>query len=266
MDINNFKLNFKKSEEDKRDYIYNSSENHLDLLDYRNVILPIRNQGSQGTCYAQSACCMKEWQELKDYGLTEYLSPQFLYNNRFNKYDDDTNNDSGMFGRDVMKILMNVGVCLEKNYHYGRIENKEEIPQELYDEAIKNKIKAYAKVDSIDQLKKCLAENGPCLVGFPVYNYGPTMWLKGENDEFKGGHAMTIVGYNSDGFIIRNSWGNDWCDGGYCIYYYDQWGSHWEIWTTIDNISNVNKPEEKKDQDDIDILEDTTQSCPCIII
>ena len=32
MDINNFKLNFKKSEEDKRDYIYNSSENHLELI------------------------------------------------------------------------------------------------------------------------------------------------------------------------------------------------------------------------------------------
>ncbi len=36
-----------------------------------------------------------------------------------------------------------------------------------------------------------------------------------------GGHAVTIVGYNETGFIIKNSWGIDWGDEGYAIVSYD---------------------------------------------
>ena len=86
------------------------------------------------------------------------------------------------------------------------------------------------------QLKKSLFINGPCLISFPVNNKGVKMWQKkeGETNSY-GGHAMTIVGYNNEGFIIRNSWGKDWGTNGYCIYPYQDWGSHWEIWTTVDD-------------------------------
>ena len=77
---------------DNRDWIYASSFEIKNILDYRKDLLDVRNQGSQGTCYAQSAACMKEWQEKRDYGLEEYLSPQFFYNNRENLYDEDKNN------------------------------------------------------------------------------------------------------------------------------------------------------------------------------
>ena len=79
--------NAKKSIKDERDFIYEDfikfNYNELPLVvDYRNELQPVRNQGDQGTCYAQSAACMKEWQEYQDYNLDEYLSPQFFYNNR----------------------------------------------------------------------------------------------------------------------------------------------------------------------------------------
>ncbi len=35
------------------------------------------------------------------------------------------------------------------------------------------------------------------------------------------GHAITIVGYNRDGFIIKNSWGKGWGDKGYATVSYD---------------------------------------------
>ena len=166
----NFIFNVSKSPDDSRDFIFTGSGSDMvsdtlpDVLDYTNELLPIRDQGSQGTCYAQSACCMKEWQESRDYGLKSYLSPQFFYNIRFNKYDDDENNDYGMYGRDVMKILSKIGICLEENYPYGHIEHRDQISQQLYDEASQLRIKHYARIESIDDLKSSLFHNGPCLM------------------------------------------------------------------------------------------------------
>jgi hypothetical protein len=49
-----------------------------------------------------------------------------------------------------------------------------------------------------------------------------------------GGHAMAVVGYTEDSFIIRNSWGAHWGDGGHCLFPFSEWGSQWEAWTTVD--------------------------------
>lgn len=251
-------LNVKKSERDERDYILeilvgvNNLNKSSSICDYRNDLLEVRDQGSQGTCYAQSAACMKEWQEKKDYGLNEYLSPQFFYNNRNYWNDDkqdgnDINEDNGMTGRDVMRILKDIGICKESEYPYFKIEKASEIPIEIYNSASKNKISSYARIYSIDGLKHSLKCNGPCLITFPVFNYGNEMWIQNKDEEMMGGHAMTVVGYNDieKHFIIRNSWGDNWNDKGHCYYKYNDWGSHWELWTTIDLQSSFEKLDEE---------------------
>lgn len=240
--------NLKKSPKDNRDFIFSSHRAIAlpEVVDYRPDLHPVRNQGRQGTCYAQSTACMKEWQEKKDSGFDEYMSPQFFYNNRPNKYDNDPNNDDGMYGRDVMKLLKTIGICPESIYKYGRIESKKGIPQLMYDEAKKYIIKSYARVETLENLKSSLVKHGPCLIAFPVYNYGAEFWKK-LGGKMNGGHAVTIVGYNKDGFIIRNSWGPGWGKEGYSIYKYEDWGSHWEIWTTMDlDLDDVYIPKRKE--------------------
>lgn len=242
-------VNVKKSKRDKRDYIYRPR--HADNparpveIDYRSELQPVRDQGRQGTCYAQTVACVKEWQEKKeDNGFDEYMSPQFFYNNRPNKYDDNPENDDGMYGRDVMKLMKEVGICRETVYRYGRVETKDMIPREIYTLAEKHLIKSYARVTTLIDLKESLVRNGPCLITFPTYDNSPTFWRKrGWWKKRQGGHAVAVVGYTSArynpdqcGFIIRNSWGTDWGNGGYTIYPYSDWGAHWEIWTTIDAL------------------------------
>ena len=251
-----YKLNLIPSPNDNRDFIF-KRENIVSKevtypkeLDLGKELMPVRNQGTQGTCYAQSASCMKEWQEKQNDDFNEYFSPQFFYNLRSNKYDNDNNNDEGMFGRDVMKLLKTYGICSEKMYPYGLIEHKDNISEEIYNAAKINIIQAYAKINTIDDLKMSLYLNGPALVGFPVYNYTGQMWKKRNNETFKGGHAMTIVGYNEEGFLIRNSWGESWNDNGYTIYYYEDWGAHWEVWSCVDKKDII--PEEKDDANESD--------------
>lgn len=250
-----YKLNLLPSPNDNRDFIFKKENivrtetTYPNKLDLRKELMPVRNQGVQGTCYAQSACCMKEWQEKQNYEFNEYFSPQFFYNLRSNKYDNDNSNDEGMFGRDVMKLLKTYGICAERMYPYGLIEHKDNISEEIYKAAKINIIHAYAKINTINDLKMSLYLNGPALVGFPVYNYTGQMWKQKNNETFKGGHAMTIVGYNEEGFLIRNSWGESWNDKGYTIYYYEDWGAHWEIWSCVDKKDIIPVEDKENDKD-----------------
>jgi C1A family cysteine protease len=249
-----FKLNLYKSPVDDRDKIYKTDYDYPSELDYRDELQKIRNQGSQGSCFAFAVACMKEYQEFKDYNFEGYMSPQFFYDNRSNLYDKIDHNDEGMTGRDVMKILKNVGICTEKEYPYGleNAKHKDSIDQEIYDSAKKHICKSYARIYDINQLKKSLYKNGPCLICFPVYNMGSHMWKKeNEDDKILGGHAMCVVGYTEDAFIIRNSWGDDWGDKGYCYYPYTQWESHWEIWTTVDSETKPLEIDSESSDDEI---------------
>lgn len=234
--------NIVPSPRDDRDWnseaIFDTSSKLPKVFDMRKKLNPPKNQGYQGTCAAHVAACMKEWQERKDVGFRGEMSAQFVYNNRQNQLT------TGMYGRDVMNILRNIGCCTEETYPYETIENSTEISKAVYDEAANYKIKSYARVNTIESLKRALIVNGPCYISFPVYNYSNYMWRQHKGEKKLGGHAMTVVGYDKKGFLIRNSWGIFWDMDGYCHYPYSDWGCHYEIWTTIDDASY--KPPAKK--------------------
>ena len=111
------------------------------------------------------------------------------------------NQDSeGMYGRDVMKILSKIGSVPESDYNYGKVERNTEIEDIFYEMAEKHKIKGYARITVLDDLKKSLEKNGPCYIAFPVYNYGIKMWKRANSEQILlGGHAMAVVGYNDLG-------------------------------------------------------------------
>ena len=63
----------KKSPDDDRDWVLETIVNYnIELpkvLDYREMLHSIKNQGKLGTCAAMTACCIKEFQEKLDVNL-----------------------------------------------------------------------------------------------------------------------------------------------------------------------------------------------------
>jgi hypothetical protein len=232
-DFSQYKLDVQLSSIDLRDYkaeaIYPKRVKVPASLDYRPVLRFVRDQGSIGSCVAQVGACMKEWQEFEDVGFDQYMSPQFIYNSR-------STEGSGMYPRDLMSILRNMGSVPESVFPYGWAGKPS---KEVYEKAKNYVIQHYAQVDTIEGLKTALAKNGPCYGTFPVYNYGDRLWKSSFGGAVLGYHGMTFVGYNSKGFIIRNSWGRDWADDGYTIFPYEDWGFQVECWTTIDAESGA---------------------------
>jgi C1A family cysteine protease len=236
-----------KSPVDTRDWVLESILNYKGelplILDLRQDLQPVRNQGIYGTCAAMTAACIKEYQEKKDIKISTYFSPIFIYLNREN------NTTEGMYPRDVMRILSNLGACEEKYLPYNKFNNKTTksiIQKQSLTNALNYKIKGYSTISTIDGLKKALYLYGPCLIAFPVYNYTMKMWHKSSNEQLIGGHAMTVVGYNKTSFIIRNSWGISWGDKGYTYYDFNEFGAHWELWTVVDAATKVNKNKQIK--------------------
>lgn len=234
-DFSKYKFIVRRSPDDPRDWKASAIYKKIalpDVVDYRDRMFPVRDQGSQGSCVAMAGAAMKEWQERIDVMLDEYMSPQFIYNNR----EDIT--EEGMYVRDLMNILRKKGVCVESFYPYGAFK---EITKEVYDNALNFIIENYASIDTITELKTALYINGPCIIAVPVYNLTERMWKKKMGDYLLGYHLLCVAGYNEDGFIIRNSWGDDWGQKGYCIFPYEDWGCQMETWTTVD--ANSYKPE-----------------------
>jgi hypothetical protein len=266
-DGSEFILEVIKSPDDNRDFLYSSvcpatAEDPLpDVFDLRPELTEVRNQGGQGSCVGQSCATIKEWQERQDVNFTKHMSPQFIYDSRINL------SGSGMHPRDAMSILRKQGCPPESDYPYRRWakdrHTKSEIKPEVYTSAERYKIKHYARIQTLDDLRRALVVSGPCLIAVPVYNQGPEMWKSGPGSRYGGGHAMAIVGYDDieEHFIIRNSWGKSWGDRGYCYFKYEDWGCQWEVWSAVDELTG--EPNEDDSEDlTIDPSMDLTNCLP----
>jgi C1A family cysteine protease len=222
-----------------------------DTLDLRSHLPPVREQGSRESCSAFVGAAMKEWQERRDTGYTKHFSPEYIYMNRENFPTD------GMYGRDVMDILLKLGCPTEELCPYrSPLDATKEFSNNVVQAATRYRIKSYAAVGTIDGLKQALFTDGPCYIALPIFNYGPKLWLpETPNQGEIGGHALTVVGYNKNGFILRNSWGAGWNGNGHTVLPYADFGLHFEVFTSIDLDGSPDPtqfnpvPDPKKDDD-----------------
>lgn len=226
-------LGFFPSPEDRRDLLMSAFLPVFSTppkIDFTEQMSDVRDQGSEGTCVG-FACAVgvKEYQEKIEHTKQIGLSPRFLYQKC--KERDGFPDQEGTYIKIALEVLNEIGVCEEQYWPY--IAHNSGSPKPGAEEnANRYKIKAgaYARLDSLDTMKKSLVVNGPFVAGVPVYENWSTqdVWSTGKipmpgNSPLRGGHAICVVGYDDDTqlFKFKNSWTTGWGDNGYGYLPYD---------------------------------------------
>jgi len=104
--------------------------------------------------------------------------------------------------------------------------------------AQRRRLSSFSRIHTIDGVKHALIENGPLFIILPLYNSGPTFW-KSNNDQAHDFHAVSIEGYDSNGFFFRNSWGTDWGNNGFSYLPFIDWGRVVEAWVGVSQRSSL---------------------------
>jgi hypothetical protein len=229
-DYRQYRLNITPSPYDERDFKFRAIYPPVELpikTNNRAFLLPARDQEDTPECAAFAGSSFQQCKDTKEIGLTEYLSPQFIYNQR------QEPNEEGMVNRDLMKLLQDKGTCLERLYPF-RSYSTPSTDARL--NALNHRSNNYASIDTLTELKQALYIKGPCIVAIPVYNYTKRMWFQRAGDEFLGGHDMLAVDFDDEARVIwiLNSWGADFGEAGYIPMSYDDFDCAWEWWSAVD--------------------------------
>jgi C1A family cysteine protease len=200
-------------------------------VDLRRECPPIYNQGNLGSCTGNGIAAAIEF-DLRKLGKKEFIpSRLFIYYNE-RVIEGTVAQDSGAQVRDGIKSVATIGAPPETDWPYDISKFTNKPSPKAYADAKKDLVTSYSRISqSVTQMRGCLAEGYPFVFGFTVYESFESdavartgnvpMPDLGEN--VVGGHCVMAVGYDdaSRRFTIRNSWGPDWGEYGYCFMPYE---------------------------------------------
>ncbi|CAF3547482.1 unnamed protein product [Rotaria socialis] len=271
------------------DHMIYSADQLPSSVDLRSDMTPVEDQSQIGSCDHKSFI----WPNLFFTGAYEYITKKsdgndiavsrlFIYYNGHAKANPATITDSGCTMTDGIEGLEEFGVRLESVWPYDISQVNTKPSEEAYQDAAGHTITDALQVGiNLNEMKSCLAQGLPFAFGLVLFKLFakasangivPYPGLTDIIQRSIGGHALLAVGYSdtSNSFIVRNSWGEDWGDKGYCYIPY-KYMTHaeycFDAWTirklATDDLSQgngnnddsmnyhpANSSEENNDEDD----------------
>lgn len=222
---------------DHRDVMYYEVARQLKKLpvrvDLRNNFTPaVYDQGQLGSCTAHAGAALFKY-HLKAQGLHDIMPSRLkiYYDTRTIEHTIKT--DAGAQLRDVMKVMAKNGVCDESLWPYVEAKFADQPPVAAVKASLQNVAIKYMRVDNTypRQLQNALASAGPVMFGASLYTQfesdqaakNGVIKMPKKTDKMLGGHGIAIWGYDQKAqmYIVRNSWGPDWGDKGYCYMPFD---------------------------------------------
>ena len=222
-------------------------------------ILPY-DQGQLGSCTANAFCgayCLLE--QIKQGSATFHPSRLYVY--FYERLEEDPKHnqkdlsDTGGDVVDGVSYIQQFGVCQESLWPYDDTneQTKPNLSSYPYDtppksdyktDASKHKISTYHTIpideELVNNIKQSIVNKTPVLIAVAVYksfeseitaktghvtipnplNYNDP---NDSRDPFLGGHEMCLIGYDdkTKSFLVMNSWGSKWGQGGLCLMPYD---------------------------------------------
>jgi len=199
-------------------------------VDLRPDCSPVEEQGELGSCTAQALAGVLEFLQLRaltsDERRKRYrdLSRLFIY---YNERDamGTVREDSGAMLRVGIKTLAKFGVCREELWPYDVTRFTRKPPERCYADAAAHIVTSYQRIETLAEMKSCLAAGMPFVFGFSVYEHvmsrsaerSGVIRMPERNERLLGGHAVMAVGYDDARGVLlfRNSWGRSWGQKGY---------------------------------------------------
>ncbi|MEP3421269.1 MAG: C1 family peptidase [Erythrobacter sp.] len=213
-------------------------------VDLRASWWTIRSQGKTGACVGfATADSVLRWHYVQRglIGKNQFPSPRFIWmankeTDSLTRYPSSFLEVAGSATRDALNVARKFGCVLEPalpmtgGYPLSRASIRE-----FYTGAAPLRIHSFrnlfaGQADRISVLKRWIAQRGPVLTRLTV----DRTWRKATSAKGKlatyrpydgaGGHAVALVGYTPNYFIVRNSYGRSWGDKGfaYASYNYTQ--------------------------------------------
>ena len=200
-------------------------------VDLRKPWWTVNNQLNTGSCVGWATAdgvLRYHLVQANRLGKNQLLSPRFVW--MASKETDDLISlpetfieGAGTNLKAAMDIVRKYGVVLDSELPFN-INTLMYVGNEnaFFASASTRKVANYFNLGrNLTQWKAWLANDGPILAGvFIDATWDNAASTDGNLDTFqkesvRGGHAVCIVGYTADRFIIRNSWGTAWGDEGF---------------------------------------------------
>lgn len=228
--MNNFSINYYPvvaDVSDHRDFLYEKKDNDLqEVVDLRKYASRVRNQAHLRSCSGEALVAAYEILLKKEYPekYTD-LSSLFVYHNARLFETRRPLLDSGVYIRDAIRAVKKFGICAESVWPYNTQYLSITPTEESYKDAKTRTIDSYYKCRDFEDILDALNNDVPVVTAIKTYsNFTKLGWtgtskltLPESKDLDIGGHAVALVGYNTETkeLIAKNSFGPLWGDKGY---------------------------------------------------